>query len=332
MYTSKSEEIREPALPVAWERKKADLLYELQLAISRTSGEELAVWAKEAVARLFWVGKRRGKNLFHLVKNLIGGTIEEIGGAGLAFGKGNLIEHLSKRSGAAADVAGDFLVQSYQALKQMSSALIADPKKNAPEVFALGLGFLVGSGGVDANGGLPDVDIPLGGIGAHRSILTHSVLMGMVIEASVLALADLAGIVCNKLPPGQRSEFWEILSTTKDQIAEKFACGASLGIGYHLGIDATLQEAPYKDLPISLSMEAHQVIMGTNAVAEINDAMRPRTLEEARENVTRARREFMAHKGHESSELRARLNAAVAEKRRFERAAINVGRIARAAR
>jgi hypothetical protein len=274
-----------------WGEKEENLFDELQSAISQTSGEEMAVWAKNTVARLFEVGKRRGKNLVYFVATVLDGSISELCRALAALLRGNLIEHLFNRSGAAINATSDFLDQNIRAIKHIGKSLLADPKKNAPEVLALALGFTLGSGGLDANGGGPDMDITLGGIGAHRSILTHSVLSGMVIETSVLALAELAGIVCDKLPAGQRSEFWDILSRTKDQIAEKFATGISAGIAYHLAVDATLQQAPYKDLPGPMPMGVHQTIMGTNAVVEGVDAMaRPKTLMEMRKDSERVRK------------------------------------------
>jgi pimeloyl-ACP methyl ester carboxylesterase len=44
--------------------------------------------------------------------------------------------------------------------------------------------------------------------------------------------------------------------------------GSGFGIAYHLGIDPTLQPAAYHDLPFAASMEVHQAIIGSNAVAE----------------------------------------------------------------
>ena len=110
-----------------------------------------------------------------------------------------------------------------QGIRSNSRMLIDEPKKNAPGVLALALGFIAGSGGADANGGIPDTDIAMFGIGDHRSLFTHSIIAGVVVEGSILALADFAGIVCNKLPEGERSAFWDQLDNAKDQIALKLA-------------------------------------------------------------------------------------------------------------
>ena len=50
--------------------------------------------------------------------------------------------------------------------------------------------------------------------------------------------------------------------------------GSGVGIAYHLGIDATLQPAAYHDLPFAASMDVHQAIMGSNALAEGLDVSR----------------------------------------------------------
>ena len=188
---------------------------------------------------------------------------------------------VGQRTTAGIDTTLDFGKHTWRTLELVSKAVLDDPKKNAPGVLALALGYVAGSGGVDGNGGIPDTDIAIFGIGDHRSLFTHSIIAGIVVEASILALADLPGIVCDKLPTGQRSEFWEQISTTKDQIATQLSAGASAGIAYHLAVDATLQPAAYKDLPFSMPMEAHQMLFVLNATVEGNDITgRVRTLGE----------------------------------------------------
>lgn len=46
-------------------------------------------------------------------------------------------------------------------------------------------------------------------------------------------------------------------------------------VSSHLGVDATIDsDGTYKGLPISISHDAHQVILGSNAVAEGVDAVK----------------------------------------------------------
>ena len=58
---------------------------------------------------------------------------------------------------------------------------------------------LVVSGGPDGDGGAPDLDLMFG-IGAHRSVFSHSILMGASLETGLLALLRLTQLVHAKLP------------------------------------------------------------------------------------------------------------------------------------
>ncbi len=248
------------------------LFDELKLALSRTTADDLKAWSTESVSRVPTIAKRRIKNFGALVSGIGKAVGEEVGGGVNAWKKGEFATHIGQRTAAGIDTTLDFGKRTWRTLELVSKAVLDDPKKNAPGVLALALGFIAGSGGVDGNGGIPDTDIAMFGIGDHRSLFTHSIIAGIVVETSILALADLAGIVCDKLPAGQRSEFWEQISTTKDQIATQLSAGASAGIAYHLAVDATLQPAAYKDLPFSMPMEAHQMLFALNAAVEGLDA------------------------------------------------------------
>jgi len=248
------------------------LFDELKLALSRTTADDLKAWSTESVSRVPTIAKRRIKNFGALVSGIGKAVGEEVGSGVNPWKKREFTTHLGHRTAAGIDTTLDFGKRTWRTLELVSKAVLDDPKKNAPGVLALALGFIAGSGGVDGNGGIPDTDIVMFGIGDHRSLFTHSIIAGIVVETSILALADLAGIVCDKLPAGHRSEFWEQISTTKDQIATQLSAGASAGIAYHLAVDATLQPAAYKDLPFSMPMEAHQMLFALNAAVEGLDA------------------------------------------------------------
>lgn len=244
------------------------LFDELKLALSRTTSDDLKTWSKSSVSRLPTIAKRRVKNFGALISGVGKALGEEVGNGVNAWKKGDFSTHLGQRTATGIDTTLDFGKRIWRTVELVSKAVLDDPRKNAPGVLALALGFIAGSGGVDGNGGIPDTDIAMWGIGDHRSLFTHSIIAGIVVETSILALADLAGIVCDKLPRGERSEFWEQISSTKDQIASQLSAGASAGIAYHLAVDATLQPAAYKDLPFSMPIEAHQMLFALNAAVE----------------------------------------------------------------
>ena len=248
------------------------LFDELQFALQQTDAEELKDWGKAAALRFPAIGKRRLKNLGKLARNIADFSRRELSDATSALQREQFGTHVGNRIAAGIDTTIDIGHRTYRVTSAIVMALKSDPRHNAPGVLALALGFLVGSGGVDGNGGVPDTDIAMFGIGDHRSIFTHSILAGIVIEGSILSLADLADVVCDKIPSDNRSRFWDTLVDTKDKIANQLAIGASAGIAYHLAVDATIQPAAYKDLPFSMPIEAHQMLFAVNTVAEGYDA------------------------------------------------------------
>jgi hypothetical protein len=251
--------------------KEIRLYRELRFALDQTDAADLKNWGKSAAARLPVIATRRVKNFGRLAATVARATGQELAGAFEAWRRGRLGGHLGDRAAVGIDRTAQIVTGTAQAVGAIGRALLDDPKRNVPDVFALALGFYAGSGGLDGNGGIPDTDLALG-IGWHRSILTHSIIAGTVVEGAILALADLADVVIDKVPRYQRDPFWDHLAATKDRIAEQLAVGTSAGIAYHLAVDATLQEAPYHDLPFSMPMEGHQAVMGANGVAEGLDA------------------------------------------------------------
>ncbi len=66
-------------------------------------------------------------------------------------------------------------------------------------MFLAVMGFNVGGGGIDGDGGIPDLDLLIS-IGHHRSILTHSVLPMIILEGVFFSLIGLVNLVHNNLP------------------------------------------------------------------------------------------------------------------------------------
>ena len=242
------------------------LYHELKTAIAQTRSEDLKAWGARSAAQLPVIATRRIKNLGALLSSLASFTGKELLNAIRAMGEGRLGKHLGNRSAAAIDGGIDIATRVKRTISAVASSLYSDPKNNAHGVLALAMGFLAGSGGLDANGGIPDSDLALG-IGWHRSPFTHSIIAGIVVEGAILSLVDLTSVIHDKLPL-KHDHFWDQLLVAKESIAIRLAQGASAGIAYHLGVDATLQPGAYHDLPVSMPMEAHQTILAMNAAAE----------------------------------------------------------------
>jgi hypothetical protein len=193
-------------------------------------------------------------------------TVEEVKDAKKAYEENRLKEHAATRAKNVADSASEVSARLKDTVNNIRANLEANPKEAAPALVVSLLAFVAASGGVDGDGGAPDLDL-MAGIDAHRSIFTHSVLSGAVIETLLASTASLIALVHDFLPE-QHDPIWDAIAKHKDQYLAAAAQGASLGIAYHLFVDATIQPAPYHDLPGEHSLAVHQGVMGANAAAE----------------------------------------------------------------
>ena len=242
------------------------LIEELAFALRRTDAETLRKWGGRSAGRLASLSASRIGGLASLVKALGQHAYNEVASLVHATGEGKALTHLGDRTAAAIDGSIAFGKDGAHLITSVSRALATRPKENAPRVLGAFLGFYAGSGGLDGNGGIPDLDL-LAGIDAHRSFLTHSILAGIVAEALLLSVADLASEVHDRLPE-DHDLLWDRLATAASPLVGAVAAGTSAGIAYHLLVDALIQPAPYKDLPIAMPIEGHQALMAGNAAAE----------------------------------------------------------------
>lgn len=253
--------------------RRARLIEEITVAVNGTPKRELQDWGSRIPVTMSKVTIRRCKNLGNMLVNLGTGAINEGSWAIRAFREGNLKEHMRGRGRAASESIKNAGLAANNVLRQLSSSLRKDPAQEIPKLAVGVIGFFAASGGVDGDGGVPDLDF-LGGIGDHRSIFTHSVIAGAVIETLLVSITDLTKTVHRNLPD-DHGPIWENLIAGNEKILKALSQGMSAGIAYHLGVDATIDgDGTYKDLPISLPQDVHQVIIGSNAVAEGVDAVK----------------------------------------------------------
>ena len=258
------------------ESRNRRLYDELSFALSRTDLAILRRWGGRSAGRLLTLGARRIGGLAMLVSNIGRGAWHEVSSLVRASGQGATLPHLGDRTAAAIDGSIAIGREGGCMLSATGRALVTTPKETAPKVLAAVLGFYAGSGGVDGNGGIPDLDL-LAGIDAHRALLTHSILAGIIAEGLLLSIADLAQLVYERLPL-DHDPLWDSLSKAGAPPTASLAAGTSAGIAYHLLIDAFIQPAPYHGLPFSMPIEGHQAVMGANGLAEgIGATQRPRT-------------------------------------------------------
>ena len=242
------------------------LFDDLAFALKRTQSSTLRAWGLRSAGRLVKLTGQRVSALASLAARIGRASSAEFTGLLQAWRADRLGEQVGDRTAAGIDGSIALARGARDLVTGVGGALMDNPRENAPKVLAAFLGFYAGSGGVDGDGGIPDLDL-LAGIDAHRSLLTHSILAGVAAEGVLLAIADLASEVHTKLP-FDHDPLWDRLAEAGAPLTASLAAGASAGIAYHLLWDAGIEPAPYKDLAFSMPIEAHQTMMGANGLAE----------------------------------------------------------------
>jgi hypothetical protein len=243
---------------------------ELARACSRTDQKVLRAWAIGVVGDFTSSLGRRVNNVRKLAGRVVIFNVSEIAGASQAYREDRLVQHTKDRGSAAWSSLRDLFTKSRDAGAELIAALRKDPSALAPHLLAMVVTSLVVSGGPDGDGGAPDLDL-LGGIGAHRAIWTHSILMGATLEAAFLALVRLVHLVHENLP-ADHDEKWDTLARHSQNILAGINKGASVGLSYHFLTDGLVQSGTYHGLPFSMPHEAHEALQTVNGVAEALDA------------------------------------------------------------
>lgn len=129
--------------------------------------------------------------------------------------------------------------------------------------------FFAAAGGFDVEGGIPDLDIQLGGIGHHRSIITHSIIIGFGFEFACRFGVALIERIRDRLP-NHHHQAWDKVYEFLDRNQDLFIGAMWAGIGLHLIKDTGILvggKKAYVGLPHGLPIEVHQSLQGANAAA-----------------------------------------------------------------
>ena len=131
------------------------------------------------------------------------------------------------------------------------------------------LAYLAIAGGADAEGGLPDMDAEIFGIGEHRNVFFHSVLAGFGVEFLLrFVFAFLRRVPINRRV--ENSQAWRSIGELSNSLEKGMVRGVWLGMAVHLLKDAAIFSditKAYTGLPGSYSMGFHQALFSANAVA-----------------------------------------------------------------
>jgi len=126
--------------------------------------------------------------------------------------------------------------------------------------------FSISAGGSDLEGGLPDQDLKLG-IGFHRNIFSHSILIGIPVEIILRFSIEIFNSLYSHLPEN-RSDVWDKVNSFI-QSNKNIAIGAMwIGIGAHLLKDSAVLLGgfkPYSGLGFSMNTAMHKTLFVTNS-------------------------------------------------------------------
>jgi len=258
-----------PAAHVLSESRQARMTEELVHALRHIPREQLNSWGRDSAVLFGKVTWRRAKNFGRLVGRICKGTASEVADGYNAHRSGGLADHAKSRVSAARESISSAGTAIATSAKTIQQALQSNPRDNAPALVVSTLAFLVASGGLDGDGGVPDLDL-IAGIDTHRSIFTHSIISGAAIETFLLSSASFVSIAHSFLPE-RHDPIWDSIAKHKDRYVLATSQGASLGIAYHLFVDSTVDIGAYHDLPVSLPIGGHEAIAGANAAAEAID-------------------------------------------------------------
>jgi len=256
-------------LPQELPKSRAKVLYEeFKYAWECTSNVEKKDWAKESLKLFSKITFRRGKGFIKAIGSLLMGVARETTQFGVSVYNKEGYSHLKDRTKKLIDFIKNASKSSMKVSKNIYNLLKTNPKETAPIMFLGILGFFCGSGGLDGDEGIPDLDITFGGIGNHRSIFFHSIISAVVLETVVFSTVKAINIFHSKLPE-KHDPFWDKV-VSKNDWAKAFVSGACAGIAYHLLIDGTIQgNKALSDFPIKgMPMEFHNAFFVSNAAAE----------------------------------------------------------------
>ena len=242
---------------------------ELSIALGDLPDGTLTAWGGDTAAAFARITVRRMRNLAGAVSGIARSVGKELTDAAQHAQRGTLSAHMKRRATDLSQTTDEAAKRLSSSVSRLTTDLRANPGDVAPRLLLTAAAFLTTSGGLDGNGGAPDTDL-LFGIDAHRSLMTHSILMGAAIETVLIAAVTLSDRIHDRLPI-DHDPLWDQLDKAKRKFFVPVALGAGAGVAYHLAIDGLLQPGAYHGIPFEMPMEGHQALLVGNAAAEALD-------------------------------------------------------------
>ena len=154
-------------------------------------------------------------------------------------------------------------------VKNFSSELVDDFKndrksflRKVSKIAVFSTAALIYAGGFDLEGGVPDTDLKFG-IGHHRNIVSHTIILPLFIEFSIRFILNIAEEMVKEGHEG----VWRKLYDFKKEYSDVLIGGLWFGAMMHLFKDS----APFSDRtkPLTglhgLSMETHKRILSASS-------------------------------------------------------------------
>ncbi|CAN5254157.1 hypothetical protein BH10PSE17_BH10PSE17_16930 [soil metagenome] len=246
----------------------ARLAAELREAWGRTHAAQVREFAADVAGDLGRSVTRRVVKVGRLLASVSRGVHRESTGAIAAARDGRFAAHAAQRRDAAAGTISTWSTRARVNASTLRQAFARNPRESTIQLFVFTLAALAGSGGLDAQGGSPDIDLPFTAHDSHAALVTHSIFMGAALETMCLATVRLIDLVHAGLPD-QRDPLWDRVHARSAPYARTASRGLSAGVAYHLLIDGLVD--PH-DVPAGWSSQAWQAWLLTNAKVEGFDA------------------------------------------------------------
>ena len=155
--------------------------------------------------------------------------------------------------------------------KQFYKDFLLKPREEKIEILVKVIWFAIvvymSGGGFDMEGGIPDSDFMFG-IGSHRNVISHTILIGLMSEFFLRVVLDILKKLYEKLP-AEHDAVWDKIHYYIESNKELTMSAMWVGIGAHLIKDSGLiigGVKPYVGMPVSMPMEAHQGIFMANGI------------------------------------------------------------------
>jgi len=255
------------------ESRRNRLSTELRQAFTRMTAEDLKRWSSQTIRVLALSVWRRLRTIGVSLRRLGVATRAELERLYGRPENETLWAYLWRRIKAFWDGSRSLALSAKRSGEALITELRANPKEAGPRFLVAVLGYVLASGGLDADGGAPDLDLEMGGIGLHRSIFFHSFLIGAVLETAIYGLACSMEIAHEKLPT-PHDPFWDLVDKHRTDWAVAATNGISVGVAYHLLVDAFIQTGTYHGIGIPLPGDIHSAGFAANAAVEGMDVGR----------------------------------------------------------